>query len=207
MNCFKMFPSRDTTCRAELFLLGIIVALLTSVHPAPAQPYSIDWHTTDGGGGTSTGGDIEIGSRNASVMNVAMWNSAAGSFMNLYALTFNPTSDRNLKQNFKPVDPEAILNKVVALPLMEWAYKADQQTRHLGPVAQDFRAAFNLSSDDKSIATVDAAGVSLAAIQGLNQKPEEQLRTMEAEISELRRAVAELIQLVNSQMAKQGIEA
>jgi hypothetical protein len=37
-------------------------------------------------------------------------------------------------------------------------------------VAQDFQSAFGLGTDDKSIGTVDADGVALAAIQGLNQK-------------------------------------
>jgi hypothetical protein len=41
-------------------------------------------------------------------------------------------------------------------------------------MAQDFHAAFGLNgADDKHIATVDADGVALAAIQGLNQKLEE----------------------------------
>jgi hypothetical protein len=40
--------------------------------------------------------------------------------------------------------------------------------RHIGPVAQDFHAAFNVGADDKHIATVDADGVALAAIQGLH---------------------------------------
>ena len=43
----------------------------------------------------------------------------------------------------------------------------DGAVRHIGPVAQDFRAAFDLGADDKTIATVDADGVALAAIQGL----------------------------------------
>ena len=36
-----------------------------------------------------------------------------------------------------------------------------------------FRSAFSLGSDDKSITTVDAEGVALTAIQGLNAKMEE----------------------------------
>jgi hypothetical protein len=36
-------------------------------------------------------------------------------------------------------------------------------------VAQDFHAAFNVGEDDQHIATVDADGVALAAIQGLNE--------------------------------------
>jgi hypothetical protein len=34
-------------------------------------------------------------------------------------------------------------------------------------MAQDFHAAFQVGDDDKHIATVDADGVALAAIQGL----------------------------------------
>ncbi len=76
-------------------------------------------------------------------------------------------SDRNLKENFASVDAREILAKVAALPITRWNYKADTVSRHLGPVAQDFRAAFGVGADDTGIATVDAEGVALAAIQGL----------------------------------------
>ena len=46
--------------------------------------------------------------------------------------------------------------------------------RHVGPMAQDFHAAFGLGGDDKHINTVDADGVALAAIQGLHQIVQEQ---------------------------------
>jgi hypothetical protein len=83
------------------------------------------------------------------------------------------SSDRNLKEAFEPVDAQAILAKVAALPLSRWNYTNAPGARHLGPMAQNFQAAFGLGADDKSIATVDADGVALAAIQGLNQKLEE----------------------------------
>jgi trimeric autotransporter adhesin len=57
----------------------------------------------------------------------------------------------------------------------------------MGPTAQDFHAQFSLGHDDRRIATIDADGVALAGIQGLNLKLEEQLRRKEAEIAELRR--------------------
>jgi hypothetical protein len=38
----------------------------------------------------------------------------------------------------------------------------------MGPMAQDFYAAFQLGESDKGIDTVDADGVALAAIQGVN---------------------------------------
>ncbi|MSU58974.1 MAG: hypothetical protein EXS35_12540 [Pedosphaera sp.] len=104
-------------------------------------------------------------------------------------------SDRNLKAGFAPVDARDVLAKVAALPLQSWHYTNAPGARHVGPMAQDFQAAFGLGSDDKSIATVDADGVALAAIQGLNQKVEEQetrLKDKDSEIQELRQAVAEL---------------
>jgi hypothetical protein len=89
--------------------------------------------------------------------------------------TFVSSSDRNVKQDFTPVNALTVLEKVIALPLSEWSYRHDEQaSRHLGPMAQDFRAAFGLGADEKHIATVDADGVAFAAIQGLNQKLEEQ---------------------------------
>jgi hypothetical protein len=154
-------------------------------------------------GGDGAGGDVEIGSRNASIMNVGFWNSAAGSHMNIYCLAVIPTSDRNAKENFTPLDTRSVLEKVVALPLTEWNYKADPVTKHIGPMAQDFYAAFGVGPDDKHIATVDADGVALAAIQGLNQKFEEReaslrgkLEHKETEITELKQQLAELKVLV-----------
>jgi hypothetical protein len=113
----------------------------------------------------------------------------------------NPPSDRNLKENFTPVDGRDVLEKVAALPIARWNYKAETNTIHLGPVAQDFHAAFGLGTDDKHIATVDADGVALAAIQGLNQKVEEQraaLEQKETEITKLQGEMAELKRLVGA---------
>jgi hypothetical protein len=97
-------------------------------------------------------------------------------------------SDRTSKENFAPVNCREVLEKVAALPISRWNFKSDATTPHVGPVAQDFHAAFGLGADDKHIATVDADGVALAAIQGLNQRLNEQ----EAEIQELKRVIAEL---------------
>jgi len=62
-------------------------------------------------------------------------------------------------------------------------------------MAQDFYAAFAVGPDDKHIATVDADGVALAAIQGLNQKLDE---TRE-ENAELKQRLEKLEQLMNWQ--------
>jgi hypothetical protein len=77
-------------------------------------------------------------------------------------------SDRAAKTNVLPVDNRAILAQVAALPVQTWNYKTqDVSIRHIGPMAQDFYAAFGVGEDDTHITTVDADGVALAAIQGL----------------------------------------
>jgi len=109
--------------------------------------------------------------------------------------TFVSASDRSLKENFTAVNPRDILAKVAAMPLSEWNYRADPAARHLGPMAQDFRAAFNLGTDDKTIATVDADGVALAAIQGLNDKLKEQSSALEERDARVARLEDELAEL------------
>jgi len=114
------------------------------------------------------------------------------------ATAFNPTSDRAAKENFAPVNCGEVLEKVVALPLARWNFKHEPGVAHLGPVAQDFHAAFGLGTDDKHIATVDADGVALAAIQGLNQKLEARSRELEAENAALRAELKQIKQLLDS---------
>src|SRR5207249_2453898 len=112
------------------------------------------------------------------------------------ATAFNPTSDRNAKENFSSVEPREVLDKVNALPITRWNFKSDAATAHVGPMAQDFRAAFGLGTDDKHIATVDADGVALAAIQGLNQKLEEALKDKDAKINALQKELGTLKEIV-----------
>jgi hypothetical protein len=63
------------------------------------------------------------------------------------------------------MDAQVVLEKVAALPIQSWSYKAQPEQKQLGPVAQDFRAAFGLGQDERSIATVDEGGVALAAME------------------------------------------
>lgn len=93
-------------------------------------------------------------------------------------------SDRNVKENFAPVNSQQLLTRVLALPITTWNYKTqDANIRHLGPMAQDFFAAFNVGEDDTHITTVDEGGVALAAIQGLNQKLEEKIRMKDTQLA------------------------
>ena len=105
-----------------------------------------------------------------------------------------PSSDRDAKRDFAPVDAASVLEKVARLPIQSWAYHEAPDTRHIGPAAQDFHAAFGLGGDDRRIATVDADGVALAAIQGLHGK----LAEREREIRELRQRLERLEKLLES---------
>lgn len=92
-------------------------------------------------------------------------------------------SDRNIKANFEPVEGNDVLERLATIPITRWNYKADgPDIKHIGPMAQDFHAAFGLGSTDKAISVVDASGIALAAIQSLNRKVE----ALAAESAELR---------------------
>jgi hypothetical protein len=114
--------------------------------------------------------------------------------------TFNPPSDVNVKMAFGDVDNLDVLQRVLSVPVRTWAYKSAPAIRHIGPTSQDFRSAFDVGLDDKHIATVDADGVALAAIQGLNAKFDAVIAERDArivkqdqEIAELKRAVEVLL--------------
>jgi hypothetical protein len=99
-------------------------------------------------------------------------------------------SDRNLKTGFAPVQPDEILARLAALPIKSWRYTNELAgVHHLGPMAQDFQAAFGLGTDNRMIYFVDEEGVALAAIQGLNQKLDEkdsEIKELQAQINELK---------------------
>ena len=73
------------------------------------------------------------------------------------------------------------------MPITTWKFKSeDDNVSHIGPVAQDFMAAFGYGGDDDThITATDADGVALAAIQGLNEKLTQELDAKQAEIDRL----------------------
>lgn len=122
-------------------------------------------------------------------------------------------SDRDAKTNITPIDPEAVLEKVMQLPIKQWAYKESPESNHIGPMAQDFHAAFRTGDSDKRLATMDGVGVAIASIQALNAKNVElearnrelessnaalearveKLESLEREIADLRAVIGQLL--------------
>ena len=85
--------------------------------------------------------------------------------------TWTNASDRNLKEGFVTVTPEDILRKINQLPITEWNYKSEGPlVKHIGPVAQDFYALFQVGNSSASISTIDPSGIALLGIQALDQK-------------------------------------
>lgn len=85
------------------------------------------------------------------------------------------------------VDGFEILERLVRLPISTWRYRWEpEQVRHLGPMAQDWAAAFGLGDSDTRIAAVDANGVALTSIQALHHL----IRELRQEVTELHEKVS-----------------
>jgi trimeric autotransporter adhesin len=126
-------------------------------------------------------------------------NTSTGAFLTTGG-TWTNASSRALKTAFESIDASDVLARLLALPLTRWQYReSPAEGVHLGPVAEEFHAAFGLGADGQAISTVDANGVALAAIQGLNAKLEAENAALRAETDALRagqqRLAAELAEL------------
>jgi Chaperone of endosialidase len=89
-------------------------------------------------------------------------------------VAFTFPSDRNMKENFQPVDGEEVLRKIRQFNLTSWNYIGqDAKTlRHYGPMAQDFYEAFGhdaigAAGTPTTINSGDMAGVMMIAIKAL----------------------------------------
>ena len=110
-------------------------------------------------------------------------------------------SDRNSKTSFEQVDGREVVARLAEIPILTWQYLSQpDDIRHMGPMAQDFYNAFGLGEDEKYIGTLDADGVSLAAIQGLytlSQERSNQIQDLQRENEALRQTLGDLEERVN----------
>jgi hypothetical protein len=112
--------------------------------------------------------------------------------------TWASASDRNLKTDVARIDDAAVLDKVAQLPISRWSYKSERGVRHVGPMAQDFYAAFGVGEDDKHITSIDEDGVALAAIKALHAENAQLRRDLVAERAHDRRVDAELSRIADA---------
>jgi len=167
----QILQDGTTAARREMFFLsnyGEPAFRFSNTDPTAADDWSMILLDTDkflisrNGSGVnemeiSNGGDLSIGG------------------------SLSEGSDVNSKENFEEVDPIEVLDRVLELPVTTWNYKHDNASvRHMGPMAQDFAAAFGLGEDETRLAGLDVNGVTIAAIKGLHQR----LQDKEADLVE-----------------------
>jgi hypothetical protein len=101
--------------------------------------------------------------------------------------TWTNTSDINRKEDFSEINPNELFQNIAQLSITKWKYKGTDEY-HIGPTAQDFHKIFNVGVDDKTISTVDPAGIALAAIkeqQKIITQQEKQIQQLEKRIEAL----------------------
>lgn len=112
-------------------------------------------------------------------------------------------SSATLKHNLRNTDDEAILETVCSMKMKRWQYLDDpSQAEHIGPIAEEFHAAFGVGSNEKRLASMDVAGVALASVRALNEKLETENQKLEAQNEALEARLARLEQLVRGLSAK-----
>lgn len=110
----------------------------------------------------------------------AVISTSTGAFLSTSGVWQN-ASDVNRKHLFETISGEEILRKLRSLSIQKWSYKSDDNdVKHIGPTAQDFYSTFHLGTDEKSIGTVDADGIALAAVKALDNRTITQSAEMDA---------------------------
>ena len=108
--------------------------------------------------------------------------------------TWTNGSSRKFKDHFQPLEGKELLSKIAAMPIESWQYKGVSE-KHIGPVAEDFVAAFDVgtmkddgSRDNEYLSPGDVAGVALLGVQELLRQNQE-LRLL---VEELKKEIEEL---------------
>ena len=160
---------------------------------------SFVWSDNSSGGLSDTGANSFVARASGGFTFYTAPGTSTGATLMSGSGSWSSLSDRSVKANFMLVDGKALLATLAALPIATWNYTAQADSiRHMGPTAQDFRAAFGLGEDERHISTVDSEGVALAAIQALYKLSQEQVQLSQQQVQELTRQVNEL----QNQMAR-----
>ena len=133
------------------------------------------------------------GARFVSGIDPSTGNPTAGVTLAPGGGSWSSLSDEASKTAIEPISGRSVLRELADVPISTWSYRAqDESIRHIGPMAQDFSAAFGVGSDDKHIATVDADGVALASIQALYQmmlEKDKQIERLQVQLNHMKRTV------------------
>jgi hypothetical protein len=116
-------------------------------------------------------------------------DSTAGVYMRHGQNGWSGYCDRNIKENFRELDGEEVLEKIHNMPVTEWNYKTANPTdRYIGPMAQDFHAAFHLNGTDSlGINSISIDGVNMAGVKALDNRTREMKAALLSVIEENRK--------------------
>jgi outer membrane murein-binding lipoprotein Lpp len=136
-------------------------------------------------------GGLYFGDDSSPDLSSGFINTSTGAYLSGGG-TWTDSSSRAVKENVEPVAGPEILEKVQTLEVSEWNYEdEDSETRHCGPMAEEFHDTFGLGEDNEHIASLDTGGVALAAIQGLADRLDEKDERIEELEDEAETARAE----------------
>lgn len=117
-------------------------------------------------------------------------------------------SDKNLKENFQPVDGKEVLRKIEGMNLTSWNFIGQdaKKFRHYGPIAQEFYAAFGNDGigtigTDKTINSGDMAGILMIAVQELEKQKTaqaEEIKQLKAENAAFKTRLDRISQMVGA---------
>jgi trimeric autotransporter adhesin len=121
-------------------------------------------------------------------------DSTAGVYMRHGQSGWSNYCDRNMKENFEPVDGELLLTKIRNIPITKWNYKkTNVNDKYIGPMAQDFYAAFHLGGTDSlGINSICIDGVNMAGIKALEKRTSEMKTVIQSLIDENKKLREEL---------------
>jgi hypothetical protein len=132
--------------------------------------YNAGWQMAANTAGS--GALLGLGSGGANWYNTsnsaASWNVAATGLWTANG-TLTGASSRTVKENFRIIDKEDILEKIAHLNISRWTYinEHDKGTTHIGPIAEEWKEAFGTGENEKVIPLIDESGIALAGVQGL----------------------------------------
>lgn len=123
--------------------------------------------TTEGGSRRPTGEDAAVPFVGAELpwlyhLQLTLMRQVVGPFRRRFW-----RRERNLPP---PLSGEEVLRRLVALPVSTWSYEHEPGVRHLGPMAQDFAAAFGLGRSNRVLQMTDVNGVNVIALQALARR-------------------------------------
>ena len=119
------------------------------------------------------------------------------------------SSSRTLKTDFLAVTGSDVLDRLRTMPITTWRYNGESgEVRHIGPVAEDWYAAFGLDGAGTAISVQDLAGVALAASQELDRRTTEleaaqaELAAKSAEVDALRSVLDDALRRIEALEAR-----